>query len=301
LQRYFPRQMRERFPEAIAEHRLRREIVATQLANAIINRGGPTIVERIAARASAGVAAIAGAYALARDCFGLVDVNTAIDRLDAKIPGKLQLALYAASQDAMILALTWFARRVSAGADLSPIAARYTKGLADIRADLETLLGPADAAQRQRRIAAHVDAGVPADLARAIADLDALAAAPDAILVAETLKRPVREVAAAHYALGRRFRFQALVAQGRAVPVADDYERLARDRAVDAIQDAHRRATTAALGERGGGAAAAEVWLAAHEARARRIEAEIEAIAASGLSLAKLVVAASLAGELAAP
>jgi glutamate dehydrogenase len=141
---------------------------------------------------------------------------------------------------------------------------------------------------------------VPADLARAIADLDALAAAPDAILVAETLARPVADAAAAHYALGRRFRFQAVVALGRAVPVADDYERLARDRAIDSIQDAHRRATTAALGEGGSGTAAAERWLAAHDSRVRRVAAEIEAIAASGLSLAKLVVAASLAGELAA-
>src|SRR3954463_12848636 len=48
LDRYFPAEMRARFPEAIAGHRLRRDIIATQLANAIINRGGPTIVSRLA-------------------------------------------------------------------------------------------------------------------------------------------------------------------------------------------------------------------------------------------------------------
>src|ERR687893_383819 len=47
LDRYFPAEMRERFPDAIAGHRLRREIIATQLANAIINRGGATMIARL--------------------------------------------------------------------------------------------------------------------------------------------------------------------------------------------------------------------------------------------------------------
>ena len=47
LERYFPAAMRERFPDAVANHRLRREIIATQLANAIINRGGATMVARL--------------------------------------------------------------------------------------------------------------------------------------------------------------------------------------------------------------------------------------------------------------
>ena len=38
----------ERFPDALAQHRLRREIIATQLANSMINRGGPSLVVRIA-------------------------------------------------------------------------------------------------------------------------------------------------------------------------------------------------------------------------------------------------------------
>ncbi len=41
LVRYFPRALRDAYPDGIAGHKLRREIVATQLANAIVNRGGP--------------------------------------------------------------------------------------------------------------------------------------------------------------------------------------------------------------------------------------------------------------------
>ena len=87
LERYFPAEMRERFPDAIASHRLRREIIATQLANAIINRGGPTIVARLVDQTGADAPTIAAAYAATRDSFGLTELNAAIDALDGKVPG----------------------------------------------------------------------------------------------------------------------------------------------------------------------------------------------------------------------
>ena len=50
LRRYFPKAMQERFAEEIDNHRLRREIIATMLANSMINRGGPSFVALIARR-----------------------------------------------------------------------------------------------------------------------------------------------------------------------------------------------------------------------------------------------------------
>ena len=56
LERYFPKAMSERFPDALQHHRLRREIIATQLANSMINRGGPTLIVRIADQTGAAAA-----------------------------------------------------------------------------------------------------------------------------------------------------------------------------------------------------------------------------------------------------
>src|SRR5262249_39349168 len=44
LTRYFPKPIGERYPDALAHHRLRREIIATHLANSMINRGGPSLM-----------------------------------------------------------------------------------------------------------------------------------------------------------------------------------------------------------------------------------------------------------------
>ena len=43
LERYFPAPVRERFARAIAQHRLRREIIATATTNSLVNRMGPDV------------------------------------------------------------------------------------------------------------------------------------------------------------------------------------------------------------------------------------------------------------------
>ena len=43
-----PRKCRSAIPDALQAHRLRREIIATQLTNSMINRGGATLIVRIA-------------------------------------------------------------------------------------------------------------------------------------------------------------------------------------------------------------------------------------------------------------
>ena len=80
LGRYFPKEIAERFPDALDHHRLRREIIATQLANSMINRGGPSLIVRIADQTGATPAGIASAFAAVRDSYGMTALNAEIDR-----------------------------------------------------------------------------------------------------------------------------------------------------------------------------------------------------------------------------
>jgi glutamate dehydrogenase len=110
LRRYFPKAMQERFGEDIDNHRLRREIIATMLANGMINRGGPSFVALIAGETAAKSADIAAAYAVARDSFGFLDMAAGIDALDTRIPGSVQNGLYADLQRSLRGATIWFLR-----------------------------------------------------------------------------------------------------------------------------------------------------------------------------------------------
>src|SRR5262249_53404207 len=112
LDRYFPRPLTERFPEAVKGHRLRREIIATMLSHSIINRGGPSFVTRIADETGADAAEIAAAFACVRDSFRMTELNGEIDALDSRVSGKVQLAMYAAVQALLLDRIIWFLRNV---------------------------------------------------------------------------------------------------------------------------------------------------------------------------------------------
>ena len=302
LERYFPSALRERFPDAVASHRLRREIIATQLANAIVNRGGPAIVTRLVDDTGADATTIAAAYAAARDSFGLVDLYRGIDGLDGRIGGQRQLALYAEVQELMLSRIVWFIRNVDFKTrKLDDVVGQYGAGIAEVSDALERALPPARREAWEARAAAFSGENVPAELSRRLAALPDLAAGPDIVLVARRTDRPLAEVAATHFAVGSMFRLGELAEAAGTVPVPDHYDRLARDRAVDAVAEAHRRLTSEVLDNADGAAGdvALAAWRSARGGEADRIRSAVDAIVASGLTVSKMTVAASLIGDLA--
>ena len=89
------------------------------------------------------------------------------------------------------------------------------------------------------------------------------------------------------------------VYETRKVPVADTFDRVALERAVSGISTAHRSLTAEVVGGIGAGPDALDSWVKARGPTLTRIRGAVEAIAASGLTVSKAVVAANLLGDLA--
>ncbi|OYX61216.1 MAG: glutamate dehydrogenase [Novosphingobium sp. 32-60-15] len=88
----FPPQMREAFEIEIVNHRLRREIIATKLANRIINRMGPVHPFELCEEEGCSLAQVAAAFVAAER---LLDLRATWDMLDtADMPEALRLALF---------------------------------------------------------------------------------------------------------------------------------------------------------------------------------------------------------------
>jgi glutamate dehydrogenase len=298
LGRYFPSSVARGFPDALEHHRLRREIIVTQLANSIINRGGPSFLARIGDQTGASVTRIAAAFAAVRDSYGMSLLNNAIDALDNKVPGDLQLELYAAVQDLLLDRMVWFLRNVDFSTGLAAIVEHYRAGIGAVERAVEEALPEPAATQCRSREAELMRQGVPAELARHIARLPALVAAPDIVLVAERSGRDIAAVATIYFAAEAFFRLDQIAAAARGIVVSDYFDRLALDRALDSIGEAERRLAAAMAGNGAVGASAVEAWAAPRKADVERVRMSVNEIAASGLTLAKLTVAASLVGDL---
>ena len=294
LGRYFPAALAEQFPDALEKHRLRREIIATQLANSMINRAGPSLVVRIADQTGASAEAIAFAFAAVRDSYGMPALNDEINTLDNKVSGAAQIDLYVAVENLLLDRLVWFLRNVDLGQGLAKIVAHYRDGIAAVSAALDGVLPKDAAAARAVREAELQKAGMPDRLARLFANLPLLKTAPDIVLVADRTKKPVAEVAATYFAAQAFFRVDRIADAAKDIAVADYFDRLALDRALDQIGAAERRITAAAVA--GGGL---DAWAGEHREKVDRIRAALREITASGLTLSKLTVAASMLGDLA--
>jgi glutamate dehydrogenase len=297
LSQYFPHEVRDKFPDSVEHHRLRREIISTNLANAVINRGGPACVVRLIDETDADLPTIAMAFVAVDESYGLERLNDAIDGLDNRIDGQLQLGLYAAIQDLLLSRMVWYVRNVDFSPGLAAVISRFGSGIREIAARLDDNLPEDMRTGRGKRRQDLIDGGVPAELAGELADLDALISAPDMVTVAGRTNRAIGDTATTFFAAETNFRLDRVIAAARAVPANDYFERLAIDRAVDQIAAAERRLVEHMLATGQSGQQAAETWLAAHP-EAMRIRRSVEEIAAGGLTLAKLMVAANLLGDL---
>src|SRR4029077_16688833 len=126
------------------------------------------------------------------------------------------------------------------------------------------------------------------DLARRLANLPELMAAPDIVMVADRAGQNIAALAATYFAAEAFFRLDQIARAARAIVVSDYFDRLALDRALDSIGAAECRLTAAMLGGGTIGAAAVEAWVATRKAEVERTRAAMHEIAASGLTLSKL-------------
>jgi glutamate dehydrogenase len=299
LIRYFPQELSRRFPEALAQHRLRREIIATHLTNSMINRGGPSLIARMTDETGASAEKIAKAFAAVRDSYGMVALNGEIDELDNRISGGLQLELYGAVQNLLLDRLVWFLRNVDLNKGLDETVNHFGKGIADVDALLERALSEEGAAARSSRMADLKQAGVPDALARQMASLPALSVAPDIVLVADRTGRPIADVTLTYFAARNFFKLDRIANAAREIAVADYFDRLALDRARNQLGEAMRRLTADMLADAKLGQPAVAAWVKARDSDVERIRGAVHEIADTGLTLSKLSVAASLLSDLA--
>lgn len=299
LTRYFPPELTERFPAELEHHRLRREIITTNLTNSIINRGGPSLIARMTDETGASPDRIARAFAAVRDSYDMTALNGEIDELDNKISGALQLELYAAVKALLIDRMVWFIRNVDLNQGLASIVEHYKSGIEEVSRALDETLAEDAANARAARAKALTESGVPDMLALRIASLPALHVAPDIVLVADRTGRNMPDVARTFLAVVRYFRLERIANAARDIKATDYFDRLALDRARDSLGRAARQLTAEMLANGQSGTDAVDAWVKPRAGEVERIRTSMHEIADTGLSLSKLAVAASLLGDLA--
>ncbi|MFN3521493.1 MAG: NAD-glutamate dehydrogenase [Phenylobacterium sp.] len=310
LEAYFPKPLRK-YADAIRRHRLRREIIATVVANDAVNRCGPSFPTRLMTAAACDVRAFVTGYEAAKAVLGLPKFWTAVAELDGKVPARAQMLLFRRLTAALRGETFWLARRASrTGATVSSLVARYGPARKILAPLTPAILSDTERAGVEAAAAALVEAGAPTDLAMAAAALQSMTVTSDLVDLAEGSSWGLAEVARLYHATGSAFAFDRLRAAVGAYRAGDHFERTAVRRLVEDLL-AEQSALTKAVMEFAGDAQAGENADAARAAvaswaalrrdaaeAARRTVDEIES-AGGGWSFAKLTIANAALRELA--
>jgi glutamate dehydrogenase len=246
LDGYFPAAITQRLGGLLESHQLRDELVATLLANDLINQLGITAMSRTVHQLGCGVAQVAGAYWIAREVSGASHdwqlINDLGDRLDPGLQFKLKQPVDRLVDTYMRL---YASRRLPD--DLRSTIERDREAFTLLEDAWPSTPPPGVAAQRRELVAEVTARDVDQSLAWCLVSRPELAYIPDVAAVASDRDRPVEQVATAFVEVGRELPLEQLQVHIERVVPEGRWQQWEQKTLLDELHGVRRMATRQAI------------------------------------------------------
>ncbi|MGH8461892.1 MAG: NAD-glutamate dehydrogenase [Stenotrophobium sp.] len=279
----FPRELVGHFREALVHHQLRREIIATMLTNAVVNRMGVSFSHRLADDHGVSRAEIIKAYAAAHRIYGGDRYWLAIEALDNRLPAALQYRLFERAAGLFKHATSWIVNSRNVLRPVLENVRRFERPVAQLEQLLPQQLPPSYREDWDHAVAAMQKEGVPEALAWSLANTRVLGSALDIVELSESSGVSLAQAAEVYFQIGERFRMTWLYAAIVNLQVGKRWQALARTNLRD---DAYRlqRLVAARVLLRPGDTVDARLqdWLALNQQRVRFALDRVQELQTSG-------------------
>jgi len=228
LVKSFPRPLREKFNDAMNNHPLRKEIIATKLANNIVNDMGLNFMVRMHEETGANEAEIALCYSIASEIFEMRDTWSSISALDNKIPASIQTEMLYQLRRTVRRATRWFLRHRNKALTIEQSIEYFAPVFKDLSENLNSYM----VEKENERIVVESDklvqSGVPKDIAKRIVSLSSLFSVMDLAEIANSSSKNISMVSNTYFKLGARMGLHWFLDQITHQPVANHWQALAR-------------------------------------------------------------------------
>ncbi|MFV8816466.1 NAD-glutamate dehydrogenase [Haliea sp. E17] len=247
VQSAFPARLVAEYPEEVHGHRLHREILATQLANDVVNRMGLNFVMRQSRATGASIADVARAYIAVLEMYQLRELWDWIELLDVKVSS--------AVQGDMLLNLLRLVRRTTRWLlrnrrhELLPgkLTQEFQPGLQQLAEALPALLRGRAAGEFRDRRERYINAGVDEALAERVAATPLAYTALGVVQAASQEGAPLEHVARLYFSIGERLDLDWFSAQILAANVDNEWQAMARDTYLEDLEWQQRSLAVGAL------------------------------------------------------
>ncbi|MFE9459466.1 NAD-glutamate dehydrogenase [Streptomyces californicus] len=244
---YFPSELRERFPEAVDGHALRREIITTVLVNDTVNTAGSTFLHRLREETGASIEEIVRAQYTAREIFGLSRVWDAVEALDNKVAADVQTRIRLHSRRLVERGSRWLLGNRPQPVAIAETIESFRDGVARVWDELPKLLKGADLDWYHSILDELTAVGVPDELAVRVAGFSSAFPALDIVAIADRTGKEPLEVAEVYYDLADRLRITQLMDRIIELPRDDRWQSMARASIREDLYAAHAALTSDVL------------------------------------------------------
>ena len=193
IERYFPEHVQKHYLSGIHEHRLRREIISTQLTNDLAGCMGSSFHLRAMDLTGRPIQDICAAYIIARDFSHYRPISKAIVALDNRVDASLQTEAFNRLCRSLESTIIWILKRVEQTENIEDLVDRYSAPFLELCKNLKRILSGGAKDRYHDTCKRFVESGFPADLAHDIASRDILNNGIDVVELSLTHAREVSE------------------------------------------------------------------------------------------------------------
>ncbi|WP_058535675.1 NAD-glutamate dehydrogenase [Legionella saoudiensis] len=201
----FPSLLTKLYAKQMEKHRLRREIIATQLSNQIVNTVGITFMYRLQIETGLSIANIARAYTLAAKAYGLEELHELIDSLNYKVSVQTQYELLHHVRQLMNLSARWFLHHGRLHGDLASNIEHYKQSIKKLETKIPSLMAGITKDYLDKLVAQFVGIGIAEETAKKIAATRAMYTALNVVEVATQNQFDLERTAEVYFTVGSKF------------------------------------------------------------------------------------------------
>ncbi len=236
---YFPAALRERFADRMADHRLHREIITTEVVNDMVDRSGITFAFRLNEETGASVPHITEAWLVTREVFDMPGFWRQLKALDGEVDTSAQIIALLEGRKLTERATRWLLHFRRPPFDIQATIDFFAAGVLAVAGGLPKLLAGLDMSSFEERRDTFASRGFPDDLADRVAAMVPAYSAFDIVEIAANTGRSVEETAEVYFDLAERLQITRLRDRITALPRDDRWNTMARGALRDDLYTAH--------------------------------------------------------------
>jgi glutamate dehydrogenase len=239
----FPKPLRKPYEINMQSHPLKREIIATNISNTIVNEMGFSFVFRMQDETGAPASAIVRAFITARSVMNMDEIWKEIDALENKIPAEEQTNIMLMYVRLLRRLARWFLRSQRKKIDIGHVVNTYRPSLDELKRSIPSVLGEKAKQKYDDILNEYTSLGINKSLSHELTITRALFSSLDIIELANELSVKVSKVAEVYYNIGEYLDLMWIRSQIIVHPTENHWEALSREALRDDLDWQQRQLT----------------------------------------------------------